>query len=47
MISNQDTELMLGTRTIFNGVNAPEIFTSETVSLPELGPREILVKVNR
>lgn len=46
MIGNQDTEPMLGTRTIFNGIHSPETFTSETVSLPELAPGEILVKVN-
>jgi hypothetical protein len=45
MTHYQDTGPILGTRTVFNGVTAEEIFSAETVPLPELAVGEILVKV--
>ena len=45
MMCDQDTKLMLGDRTVFNGINSKEMFSSETVQLPELSYGEILVKV--
>lgn len=35
----------MATRTVFNGLDVNEMFTEESVSLPELAPGEILVKV--
>ncbi len=34
-----------GARTVFNGINAENMFTPETALLPELAQGEILVKV--
>ncbi|CAF1531350.1 unnamed protein product [Adineta steineri] len=40
-----DTDSILGARTVFNGTQSTEMFSEETVSLPELGPGEILAKI--
>jgi hypothetical protein len=45
MTRDQDIRPNLATRTVFNGINAETMFVPEKVSLPELAPGEILVKV--
>ena len=45
MTHGQDTGPIFGERTVFNGVESEEIFSVETVPLPELAVGEILVKV--
>lgn len=43
--SDQDSSGVSSQRIVFNGLNSEEMFTSETVPIPELAPGEILVKV--
>lgn len=43
--SDQDSNGVSSQRIVFNGLNSEEMFTSETVPIPELAPGEILVKV--
>jgi hypothetical protein len=45
MTRDQDISPSIGIRTVFNGINTETMFVSEKVSLPELAPGEILVKV--
>lgn len=45
MTRDQDANTNVATRTVFYGVQAEPMFAAETVSLPELAPGEILVKV--
>ena len=45
MTFDQEPSPILGTRTVFNGAQAEQMFHAEVVPLPELGPGEILVKV--
>ncbi|CAF1450565.1 unnamed protein product [Adineta steineri] len=40
-----DTDSLVGARTVFNGTQSTEMFSEETVPLPELGPGEILAKI--
>lgn len=47
MTRDQDASSNGATRTVFYGVHAEPMFAVETVSLPELAPGEILVKVIR
>ena len=45
MTDGQDTRTVMAQLTVVNGLDANEMFTEESVSLPELAPGEILVKV--
>lgn len=45
MTRDKDGSSNGATRTVFNGIHAEPMFVPETVSLPELAPGEILVKV--
>jgi hypothetical protein len=45
MTRDQDINTNLASRTVFNGINCEQMFSSEIVPLPELMPGEILVKV--
>jgi threonine dehydrogenase-like Zn-dependent dehydrogenase len=47
MTRDQDISPVLGVRTIFNGINAEQMFVGEKVPLPELAVGEILVKVRQ
>lgn len=47
MLTDRDTTSMLGARAVFNGAQAAEMFSPETVPLPDLSPGEILVKVSQ
>jgi hypothetical protein len=45
MTRDQETDPTSGVRNVFHGINSEQMFTAETVPLPELGVGEILVKV--
>jgi hypothetical protein len=44
-MNEQQTIVMSGARTIFNGTNSQPVFAAQTVPLPALASGEILVKV--
>ena len=45
MPSDQEISPNVGARVVFNGIHSKEIFSAESVPLPDLAPGEILVKV--
>jgi hypothetical protein len=45
MTRDKNPSSSLAQRTVFNGINAEQMFTAEIVPLPELMSGEILVKV--
>jgi hypothetical protein len=45
MTFGHELDQTVGTRTVFNGTEAEQMFHAEAVLLPELEPGEILVKV--